>query len=145
MTTLRQAATALLEYLHGYDADYPEAAPIFNALRAALAEPQTTHWEGCEAVHPECKNAAMDKAIVIALAEQAAFHSLVQYDELIRFAGLVESHTVRTRLLDIVGEAIKRDREECAKSLERRITGLLHEVDAETRACVATVRNRSQT
>ena len=25
------------------------------ALHAALAEPQTTHWEGCEAVHPECK------------------------------------------------------------------------------------------
>ena len=25
-----------------------------TALRAALAEPQTTHWEGCEAVHPEC-------------------------------------------------------------------------------------------
>lgn len=24
-------------------------------LRAALAEPQTTHWEGCEAVHPECR------------------------------------------------------------------------------------------
>ena len=30
-----------------------------EALEAALAEPeqkpQTTHWEGCEAVHPECK------------------------------------------------------------------------------------------
>ena len=26
-----------------------------KALEAALAEPQTTHWEGCEAVHPECK------------------------------------------------------------------------------------------
>lgn len=25
------------------------------ALHAALAEPQTTHWEGCEAVHTECK------------------------------------------------------------------------------------------
>ena len=36
MSNLRQAATALLEYLHGYDTDYPEAAPIFNALRAAL-------------------------------------------------------------------------------------------------------------
>ena len=26
-----------------------------TALHAALAEPQTTHREGCEAVHPECK------------------------------------------------------------------------------------------
>ena len=26
-----------------------------TALRVALAEPQTTHWEGCEAVHPECR------------------------------------------------------------------------------------------
>ena len=25
------------------------------ALHAALAKPQTTHWEGCEAVHPECR------------------------------------------------------------------------------------------
>ena len=26
-----------------------------EALRAALADqPQTTHWQGCEEVHPEC-------------------------------------------------------------------------------------------
>ena len=24
-------------------------------------EPQTTHWEGCEAVHPECKEKANDQ------------------------------------------------------------------------------------
>lgn len=28
---------------------------FIGRARAALAEPQTTHWEGCEAVHPECK------------------------------------------------------------------------------------------
>ena len=32
-----------------------EIDTAMDALRAALAEPQTTHWEGCEAVHPECK------------------------------------------------------------------------------------------
>ena len=31
------------------------AAAELRRLHAALAEPQTTHWEGCEAVHPECK------------------------------------------------------------------------------------------
>ena len=62
------------------DADVQQIAKAITALRAALAEPekepdgiswlkrdsgyftaptprkpQTTHWEGCEAVHPECK------------------------------------------------------------------------------------------
>ena len=32
-----------------------EAAAELRRLHAALAEPQTTHWKGCEAVHPECK------------------------------------------------------------------------------------------
>ena len=35
-------------------------APAITALRAALAEPQTTHWEGCEAVHPECRKQEPD-------------------------------------------------------------------------------------
>ena len=61
MTNLRQAAQQALEALeqvntsphlqdcyHAFDGE-------ITALRAALAEPQTTHWEGCEAVHPECK------------------------------------------------------------------------------------------
>ena len=26
-----------------------------TALRERLAQPQRTHWEGCEAVHPECR------------------------------------------------------------------------------------------
>jgi len=37
------------------DADVQQIANAITALRAALAEPQTTHWEGCEAVHPECR------------------------------------------------------------------------------------------
>ncbi len=36
-----------------------EFSDALIALRAALAEPQTTHWEGCEAVHPECKAKAI--------------------------------------------------------------------------------------
>ena len=38
-----------------YRADMIEFSDALIALRAALAEPQTTHWEGCEAVHPECR------------------------------------------------------------------------------------------
>lgn len=37
---LRQAAHDLLVYMDGYDTDYPEAAPVFEALRQALAEPE---------------------------------------------------------------------------------------------------------
>jgi hypothetical protein len=33
-----------------------------TALRAALADqPQTTHWQGCEEVHPECAIAEVER------------------------------------------------------------------------------------
>jgi hypothetical protein len=66
--SLRQAAQQALEALIPLanancpnerecltDEDHERAAEAVEALCAALAEPQTTHWEGCEAVHPECK------------------------------------------------------------------------------------------
>ena len=70
MTDLKQAAQQALEALvtccaeewrtlnnfgmkQVYDEKKVNAA--IAALHAALAEPQTTHWEGCEAVHPECR------------------------------------------------------------------------------------------
>jgi hypothetical protein len=38
---------------------FPVALQVRAALRERLAQPQRTHWEGCEEVHPECK--AMEK------------------------------------------------------------------------------------
>lgn len=68
MTNLRQAAQQALEALEKVKTDADKQPPVYpwdiwrmwvdraiTNLRAALAEPQTTHWEGCEAVHPECK------------------------------------------------------------------------------------------
>ena len=74
MTTLRAAAQQALEALEARAVnDYFERlTETITALRTALAEPeqepvaweqfypdigkpQTTHWEGCEAVHPECR------------------------------------------------------------------------------------------
>ena len=58
MNNLRQAAQQALEALEILDKVMqrsPRTESAITALRAALAEPQTTHWEGCEAVHPECK------------------------------------------------------------------------------------------
>ena len=85
MSNLRQAAQRALKAMEDgeYRADMIEFSDALIALRAALAEPdsdyergfvdgmnlqtkgsvdkavnrmaQTTHWEGCEAVHPECK------------------------------------------------------------------------------------------
>ena len=60
MTNLRQAAQQALEAMDKAtrfmsDSDYKKLNQAIDDLRAALAEPQTTHWEGCEAVHPECK------------------------------------------------------------------------------------------
>lgn len=54
MTTLREAAQQALEVLVRASSYYDTYAEI-EALRAALEEqPQTTHWQGCEEVHPEC-------------------------------------------------------------------------------------------
>ena len=71
MNDLRQAAQQALEALEwNYNTDLDNIpaceqwAKMLNenitALRAALAEPQTTHWEGCEAVHPECRKQEPD-------------------------------------------------------------------------------------
>jgi len=68
MNDLRAAAQQALEALTctgegddpghrcGYCDDYVDRnGPVRAALRAALADqPQTTHWQGCEEVHPEC-------------------------------------------------------------------------------------------
>ena len=73
MTDLKQAAQQALEaWFRPHGINYVDFKPYMEALRAALAEPeqepvaweqfhpdigkpQTTHWQGCEAVHPECK------------------------------------------------------------------------------------------
>ncbi len=85
MSNLRQAAQRALKAMEDgeYRADMIEFSDALIALKQALAEPdsdyergfvdgmnlqtkgsvdkavnrmaQTTHWEGCEAVHPECK------------------------------------------------------------------------------------------
>ena len=63
MSNLRQAAQQALDALVEINklsiGEHAVCLPgeidtAMDALRAALAEPQTTHWEGCEAVHPEC-------------------------------------------------------------------------------------------
>lgn len=51
---LREAAQQALEALEEmWQSDKAQSA--ITALRAVLAEPQTTHWQGCEEVHPECR------------------------------------------------------------------------------------------
>ena len=49
----RDVLIQVLEALDAYSWEQVDAAR--TALRAALADqPQTTHWQGCEEVHPEC-------------------------------------------------------------------------------------------
>ena len=73
MTDLKQAAQQALEaWFRPHGINYVDFKPYMEALKQALAEPeqepvaweqfypdigkpQTTHWEGCEAVHPECR------------------------------------------------------------------------------------------
>jgi hypothetical protein len=59
MTDLRKAAQQALAFTMRDFAtmrDFEAArAVLHDDLRAALADqPQTTHWQGCEEVHPEC-------------------------------------------------------------------------------------------
>ena len=51
--TDRELMQQALEALKGYRRETNEK--IITALRERLAQPQRTHWEGCEKVHPECK------------------------------------------------------------------------------------------
>ena len=60
---LRQAAQQALEALERGETKLRWAA--ITALHAALAEPQTTHWEGCEAVHPDCGAAKAERKRIV--------------------------------------------------------------------------------
>ena len=50
-------ATCFHAYAHEQVMSRPEhfMNQAMHALRERLAQPQRTHWEGCEEVHPECK------------------------------------------------------------------------------------------
>jgi len=56
----RDVLVQALEALDAYSWEQVDAAR--TALRAALADqPQTTHWQGCEEVHPECAIAEVER------------------------------------------------------------------------------------
>jgi hypothetical protein len=57
--TDRELMQQALDALEIYGANSPDVDQTITALRERLAQPQRTHWEGCEEVHPECK--AMEK------------------------------------------------------------------------------------
>ena len=59
-----RAINALRKALEEQPEKYTFGTPLLDLFKVspgqivhadAVAEPQTTHWEGCEAVHPECK------------------------------------------------------------------------------------------
>ena len=79
MTTLREAAQQALGALvdaqnHNYALKHKETDDLITALRAALAEPQTTHSADCYKWHHKCAIARIEElreALKAALAEQA--------------------------------------------------------------------------
>jgi len=46
---------------------------LLDALRERLAQPQRTHWEGCEAVHPECKQPEQEESEAVRAAWMAGY------------------------------------------------------------------------
>jgi hypothetical protein len=42
---------------------------LITALRERLAQPQRTHWEGCEEVHPECRKPEQEPVAHVYLFE----------------------------------------------------------------------------
>ena len=110
MSNLRQAAQQALEALERINAihylqDLYEALDWeIDALRAALAEPeqepvaweqfhpdigkpQTTHWEGCEAVHPECRKPEQEPFMVV--APECAERGCMAHDDRVDGSGIV--------------------------------------------------------
>ena len=76
---LRQAAQQALEALERGETKLRWAA--ITALRAALAEPQTTHWEGCEAVHPECRKQEQEPVASLMTNIQSGDQKVVWNDD----------------------------------------------------------------
>jgi hypothetical protein len=59
---MQQALAVLQKHVDYYDYEHftsvcelEPAKDLILALRERLTQPQRTHWEGCEEVHPECK------------------------------------------------------------------------------------------
>ena len=90
---LRQAAQRALKAMEdGEDrADMIEFSEALIALRAALAEPQTTHWEGCEAVHPECKAFAEPEQKPVAWADDVG--AVIPHSHKLFVPGLCKNYT----------------------------------------------------
>ena len=65
---------------------------LLDALRERLTQPQRTHWEGCEEVHPECKEKVPPREWVGLTATEV--HETEGYEEdrkLYRFARAIEA------------------------------------------------------
>ena len=73
MTTLREAAQQALEaWDQPHGINYVDFRPYMDALRAALAEPQSTHSADCYQWHHECAVAEVERLrAAIAKAIQA--------------------------------------------------------------------------
>jgi len=52
---LLEQALEALEYAVPFDGSAKTVTNAITALRERLAQPQRTHWEGCDEVHPECR------------------------------------------------------------------------------------------
>ena len=52
---LRKAAQQALDALDRVMSHGPAVQEAKEILRIGLAEPQTTHWQGCAEVHSECR------------------------------------------------------------------------------------------
>jgi hypothetical protein len=51
------------------------AREAITALRERLAQPQRTHWEGCEEVHPECRKPEQEPVL------ETVYETIIQWDE----------------------------------------------------------------
>ena len=61
---LEQALEALEETSGGYSQN------LTAAMRERLAQPQRTHWEGCEEVHPECRKQEQEQEAKMLLIDE---------------------------------------------------------------------------
>ena len=67
-----------LFYESGFDRE--DCFAVIKALRERLAQPQRTHWEGCEEVHPECRKPEQEP-VACPYCKSSATLGAVYYDQ----------------------------------------------------------------
>lgn len=105
---------------------------VANALRERLAQPQRTHWEGCEEVHPECKETRRRATLVAAAEREKVAAWMIN-----RSYATGHGDAVEDLLKELDWQIRESEREACAAIAETPVTGEQDDITMEAKDRVA--------